>query len=38
MLADLRAETGCTSLTEMFLKLSQIGPALRRGIKEDYGG
>ena len=27
-LASLRAETGCTSLTEMFLKLSNVGPAL----------
>ena len=32
-LADLRAETGCISLTEMFLKLSQIGPALHRDEK-----
>ncbi len=30
-LAELRAATGCQSLTEMFLKLSHIGPALRRG-------
>jgi ABC-2 type transport system ATP-binding protein/sodium transport system ATP-binding protein len=29
-LAELRASTGCHSLIEMFLKLSQIGPALRR--------
>ena len=27
-LAALRASTGCTSLTEMFLKLSNVGPAL----------
>lgn len=27
-LTSLRAETGCTSLTEMFLKLSNVGPAL----------
>ena len=27
-LADLRAATGCVSLMEMFLKLSQAGPAL----------
>jgi ABC-2 type transport system ATP-binding protein/sodium transport system ATP-binding protein len=29
-LADLRARTGCTSLIEMFLKLSEVGPALQR--------
>jgi ABC-2 type transport system ATP-binding protein/sodium transport system ATP-binding protein len=29
-LAELRAATGCTGLVEMFLKLSQIGPALKR--------
>jgi sodium transport system ATP-binding protein len=29
-LAELRATTGCTSLVEMFLKLSHVGPALRR--------
>ncbi len=28
-LEELRAATGCTSLTEMFLKLSQVGPALQ---------
>jgi ABC-2 type transport system ATP-binding protein/sodium transport system ATP-binding protein len=28
-LADLRASTGCAGLTEMFLKLSQVGPLLR---------
>jgi ABC-2 type transport system ATP-binding protein/sodium transport system ATP-binding protein len=27
-LAELRAATGCSSLVDMFLKLSQIGPAL----------
>jgi ABC-2 type transport system ATP-binding protein/sodium transport system ATP-binding protein len=27
-LAELRAATGCDGLTEMFLKLSQVGPAL----------
>ena len=27
-LGELRAATGCTGLTEMFLKLSQAGPAL----------
>lgn len=27
-LAELRERTGCTSLVEMFLKLSQVGPAL----------
>src|SRR5438270_5182603 len=27
-LAELRASTGCTTLTEMFLKLSAVGPAL----------
>ena len=30
-LAELRAATGCDGLVEMFLKLSQSGPALRRG-------
>jgi ABC-2 type transport system ATP-binding protein/sodium transport system ATP-binding protein len=34
-LEELRAATGCQSLTEMFLKLSQIGPALRRGGERD---
>jgi len=29
-LAELRARTGCVSLMEMFLKLSQVGPALNR--------
>jgi sodium transport system ATP-binding protein len=29
-LAELRERTGCTSLMEMFLKLSQVGPALAR--------
>jgi ABC-2 type transport system ATP-binding protein/sodium transport system ATP-binding protein len=29
-LESLRAETGCTSLTEMFLKLSNVAPALSR--------
>lgn len=29
-LAELRDRTGCHSLMEMFLKLSQIGPALRK--------
>jgi sodium transport system ATP-binding protein len=29
-LAELRAATGCEGLVEMFLKLSQAGPALRR--------
>jgi len=29
-LAELRAATGCTTLVEMFLKLSQVGPALTR--------
>jgi ABC-2 type transport system ATP-binding protein/sodium transport system ATP-binding protein len=29
-LAELRAATGCTSLVEMFLKLSAVGPALTR--------
>lgn len=29
-LSELRAQTGCTSLVEMFLKLSQIGPALQK--------
>jgi ABC-2 type transport system ATP-binding protein/sodium transport system ATP-binding protein len=31
-LAELRAATGCTSLVEMFLELSQIGPALARPL------
>ena len=30
-LEELRASTGCQTLMQMFLKLSQIGPALRRG-------
>jgi len=29
-LTDLREQTGCSNLTEMFLKLSEVGPALRR--------
>ena len=29
-LAQLRASTGCQGLMQMFLTLSQIGPALRR--------
>jgi ABC-2 type transport system ATP-binding protein/sodium transport system ATP-binding protein len=29
-LVELRAATGCTGLVEMFLKLSQVGPALTR--------
>jgi ABC-2 type transport system ATP-binding protein/sodium transport system ATP-binding protein len=29
-LPDLRAATGCTGLVEMFLKLSEVGPALQR--------
>src|SRR5262249_46527231 len=29
-LGDLQARTGCKSLMEMFLKLSQVGPALTR--------
>jgi ABC-2 type transport system ATP-binding protein/sodium transport system ATP-binding protein len=33
-LADLRRQTGCTTLVEMFLKLSQIGPALVRPEEE----
>ncbi len=28
-LEDLRAQTGCTTLIEMFLKLSEVGPVLR---------
>jgi ABC-2 type transport system ATP-binding protein/sodium transport system ATP-binding protein len=28
-LAELRAQTGCTRLVDMFLKLSQVGPMLR---------
>ena len=34
-LAELRARTGCVSLMEMFLKLSQVGPALNRD--DDHG-
>jgi sodium transport system ATP-binding protein len=30
-LEELRAATGCRGLVEMFLKLSQAGPALRKG-------
>jgi ABC-2 type transport system ATP-binding protein/sodium transport system ATP-binding protein len=40
-LAELRAATGCTSLTEMFLKLSQAGPALgasRDGERDGVAG
>jgi ABC-2 type transport system ATP-binding protein/sodium transport system ATP-binding protein len=33
-LAELREWTGCEGLVEMFLKLSQAGPALRRGQSE----
>ena len=29
-LAELRARTGCVTLTEMFLKLSEVEPALKR--------
>jgi sodium transport system ATP-binding protein len=29
-LSELRERTGCVSLMEMFLKLSQVGPALRK--------
>jgi len=29
-LSELQAQTGCTSLVEMFLKLSQVGPALQK--------
>src|SRR3954470_1504658 len=32
-LAELRERTGCQTLVEMFLKLSQAGPALRRGAR-----
>jgi sodium transport system ATP-binding protein len=37
-LGDLQAVTGCQTLTEMFLKLSQVGPALQtedRGQKSE---
>jgi sodium transport system ATP-binding protein len=30
-LEELRQRTGCASLTEMFLKLAEVGPALRTG-------
>lgn len=33
-LAELRERTGCNTLMEMFLKLSQIGPALRRSATD----
>jgi len=29
-LTELRERTGCVSLMDMFLKLSQVGPALNR--------
>ncbi len=35
-LAELRQATGCTSLVDMFLKLSQVGPALRGAEPEGY--
>src|SRR3989442_282289 len=28
-LSELRSSSGCTNLTELFLKLSQVGPTLR---------
>jgi sodium transport system ATP-binding protein len=34
-LADLRERTGCQSLMQMFLKLSQVGPALQIEIPND---
>jgi ABC-2 type transport system ATP-binding protein/sodium transport system ATP-binding protein len=36
-LAELRAATGCTSLVDMFLKLSGVGPALGPGGREADG-
>jgi len=33
-LESLRAETGCISLTEMFLKLSNVGPALDQDSRD----
>lgn len=33
-LEELRAATGCQGLVEMFLKLSQVGPALRRAEED----
>ena len=33
-LAELRARTGCTSLVDMFLKLSQVAPALGNRSQE----
>jgi ABC-2 type transport system ATP-binding protein/sodium transport system ATP-binding protein len=33
-LDELRRQTGCTTLVEMFLKLSQTGPALTRPAKD----
>jgi ABC-2 type transport system ATP-binding protein/sodium transport system ATP-binding protein len=33
-LAELRQETGCTSLADMFLSLAKIGPALNRPSQE----
>src|SRR5438477_612110 len=32
-LAQLRAETGCNGLVDMFLKLARTGPALRRATR-----
>ncbi|HKB41135.1 MAG TPA: ATP-binding cassette domain-containing protein [Gemmataceae bacterium] len=32
-LVQLRGETGCDGLVDMFLKLAQTGPALRRGAR-----
>jgi ABC-2 type transport system ATP-binding protein/sodium transport system ATP-binding protein len=34
-LAELRAETGCVGLVEMFLKLSHAGPALHRPLRPE---
>jgi ABC-2 type transport system ATP-binding protein/sodium transport system ATP-binding protein len=36
-LAELRALSGCHDLTEMFLKLSQVGPALASLTEDDHG-
>lgn len=34
-LDQLRADTGCWSLTEMFLKLSQVGPQLGMAVEDE---
>jgi len=36
-MAELREATGCTGLVEMFLTLSQVGPALGRAERAPGG-